>query len=310
MAIKINLCKCGCGELCEQNYIRGHCRRGVKNSDEHNKRIGLANKGRKMSEEFCNKNRERNLGRIHSLETRNKISETHKRIGCGKWMIGRKLSEETKKKIALLHTGAVFSDERREKIRQSKLGERNGMHGKTHSDEYKAILKENIHNIIALSKTPEAIEKMRKSQLGKKASDETKRKMRISKINYIIKENGGVCPMHNLKACKFLDDLSKKNNWNLRHALNGGEFYIKELGYFVDGYDKDLNIIVEYDESLHYNKNGELKTKDIVRQNEIIKSLNCKFFRFNERENLFYEVLNTRLAKMEDEVKKENKKDE
>ena len=43
--------------------------------------------------------------------------------------------------------------------------------------------------------------------------------------------------------------------WKLRHAMNGGEYYIKELGYWVDGYDKENNIIYEFDEHQHFNKN-------------------------------------------------------
>ena len=35
-----------------------------------------------------------------SKETREKMSKTHKRIGTGKWMKGKKLSEETKRKIS------------------------------------------------------------------------------------------------------------------------------------------------------------------------------------------------------------------
>ena len=35
----------------------------------------------------------------HSEETKRKMSETHKRIGTGRWMRGRRLSEETKRKI-------------------------------------------------------------------------------------------------------------------------------------------------------------------------------------------------------------------
>ena len=60
----------------------------------------------------------------------------------------------------------------------------------------------------------------------------------------------------------------------------------------VDGYDKEKNIVFEYDEKRHYKDvyNNILKDKDINRQNEIIAKLGCRFFRYNETIDLLYEV--------------------
>ena len=74
----------------------------------------------------------------------------------------------------------------------------------------------------------------------------------------------------------------------MQHELNGGE--IQLIGYSLDAYDKERNIVVEYDEARHYDVDNNLKYKDIIRQNNIIKYLQCKFFRYNERIQLFYEV--------------------
>jgi hypothetical protein len=68
---------------------------------------------------------------------------------------------------------------------------------------------------------------------------------------------------------------------NIQHAENGGEFFIKELGYWVDGYDHINNIVYEWDETPHY-VNNELREKDKLRQIEIEKFLNCKFIRIRE----------------------------
>lgn len=125
-------------------------------------------------------------------------------------------------------------------------------------------------------------------RVGKHQSNEFKQKMRE-----ILKEKFdkyGHIPNFSEKCCKYLDELNKKNGWNLQHAMNGGE--ITCLGYWLDGYDKDLNIVVEYDEYKHYKdvKNNILKDKDIIRQNNIINELHCKFYRYNEYLDLLYEV--------------------
>jgi very-short-patch-repair endonuclease len=54
------------------------------------------------------------------------------------------------------------------------------------------------------------------------------------------------------------------------------------LGYFVDGYSKEQNIVLEYDEPHHFNSDGNLKESDIIRQNEIEEYLDCTFIRITE----------------------------
>lgn len=57
-------------------------------------------------------------------------------------------------------------------------------------------------------------------------------------------------------------------------------YYIKELGYCVDGYNKKKNTILEIDEK-YYNRQ---KQNDTIRQNEIQEFLNCKFIRLPSKE--------------------------
>ena len=92
------------------------------------------------------------------------------------------------------------------------------------------------------------------------------------------------------KACEYINKLNEKNNWNLQHAENGGEILC--LGYWLDGYDKDLNIVFEYDEPKHYidKENNILRDYDIKRQKRIINKLNCEFWRYNEYLDLLYKV--------------------
>lgn len=114
--------------------------------------------------------------------------------------------------------------------------------------------------------------------LGKKRSMEDRRKMRIGALNRLKNRFGQIHPNYNPKACKAIDDYGKKYGYCFQHAENGGEFYIKELGYWVDGYDKEKNTVLEFDEKHHY----RFKDKDMVRQNEIIEHLNCAFIRLND----------------------------
>lgn len=191
---------------------------------------------------------------------------------------GKRLSEETKKiSIATIgrktwNKGKPLSDVHKQNLSKSLMGRKSWSKGKKFSKQYR----------IKLSKS----HKGQKSPMeGKHHRDETKLKLREIRCEWIKNHYGG--PQYNPKACDYLDLLNKEKGWELQHALNGGECSF--LGYFVDGYDKDRNIIVEYDEPKHqYQK---WKIKDLERQKKIINHLKCKFYRFDEKKNLLYECL-------------------
>ena len=127
---------------------------------------------------------------------------------------------------------------------------------------------------------------------GKSLTEDTKEKIRISTVNYLQSLLGDTIARYNKKSIDYINNLNEINHWNLQHAENGGE--VKIGGYFVDGYDKDLNIVFEYDEKRHYKDvdKNVLKDKDIKRQNFIINKIKCRFFRYNEELDLLYEVTN------------------
>jgi len=128
-----------------------------------------------------------------------------------------------------------------------------------------------------------------KSNLGKKRSDTTRYRIRLATIND-LKQKGitGSVKNHNPLACQFIDDLNKERGWNLQHALNGGE--VELYGYFVDGYDKQRNIVFEYDEP-HHNKSKK-KEKDIIRQNEIMNAIKPNLFvRYDKQTGTLYNVI-------------------
>lgn len=110
-------------------------------------------------------------------------------------------------------------------------------------------------------------------------TDATRDKMRLSRLKWLKKNGKIIKPFYNKNACLFMDSLTE---YKFQHALNGGEFCVEKYGYYVDGYDKEKNIIFEYDEPHHFDVYGNLKEKDIKRMKKIQEEVKCDFLRYNE----------------------------
>jgi len=119
-----------------------------------------------------------------------------------------------------------------------------------------------------------------KTLVGRKLSKKTKLKQRQAAIRR-IKENNGICwPSYNKKACEFFKSYDEKNNTKGHYAVyGGGEYHIKELGYFPDYINFEKKIIIEWDEKYHKYR----KEKDKQRQKEIQEFYpDFKFLRYKE----------------------------
>ena len=173
----------------------------------------------------------------------------------------------------------------KKKLRPNELNHSMNWENKT-PEELKEIYKKAGKTISEKIKSGE----IKPSFKGKQHSKETKEKIRTSTISYIRKTKGGFRARYSIRACEYINKLNEEKHWNLQHAENGGE--ISFGGYFVDGYDKDLNIVFEYDEGKHYTdiENNILKQKDIERQNYIIEKIGCEFWRYNEAMDLLYKI--------------------
>lgn len=202
------------------------------------------------------------------------INATKKNVNCRSCSkIGRLLSAEHKVKLSESRRGkkrGPHSIKTIEKIRLARQMQPEPMLGKAHSIETRRKL-----SIANKGKLPsiEARKKMSKSQLGKRHSAETLLKMRLSHLSRIERNFGQVMPNYNPEACKLIEEYGKEHGFNFQHAENGGEFYIKELGYWVDGYDKEKNIVIEFYEPWHTKQ----QERDLIRQQEITSHLGCEF---------------------------------
>ena len=172
--------------------------------------------------------------------------------------------------------------------------------------KYNEDCRKGIRHHPSKGKTKETYEPIRKAQETKKKlfengelhgsfykhhhSESSKEKMRNAAFDYLQEMKGIKCPRYNIKSIEYIDFINEEKGWHLQHALNGGE--IKKCGFFLDGYDENLNIVFEYDEPRHYKdvEKNILNEKDIERQNYLISQLNCEFWRYNEKMDLLYKV--------------------
>lgn len=221
-------------------------------------------------------------------ETKEKISKTAKKNGVGKWMLGRKLSKETRKKMSENnkgennpHYGKKPSEESRKKMSEAQKGKKNHNFGKHFSEEIKRKMSESNKGKYPSEETRM---KMSKAKKGKHVSiktefkkghkkqnttKETKEKMRISAFEYAKKVVGIICPRIGKNEKQILDKLEKEIGYEILRQY-------KVCGYFVDGYILELRLVIEVDERP---KNLE---RDIERQKIIEEELNCKFIRIND----------------------------
>ena len=147
-----------------------------------------------------------------------------------------------------------------------------------------------IANITAKKKEGYKTGRLVPSWKGRHHTEESKALIRKGTVKYLLNVLGSR-PRYNKSAIPILEQIAKEHGWNIQHAENGGEFYTG-IGYFVDAYDKEKNIVLEYDEPVHYEdiENNILREKDLKRQNEIIEHLHCEYWRYNEKMKLLWKV--------------------
>lgn len=236
---------------------------------------------------YCEKNpkRDHNIKQIAIARSQNQ----HKNLRVNKHLHCKFCDKEVSNEACLaIHEKACEKNPNKVKCPNRKG---NGGHINGHSCKWKGKNKYNDETIAKRTKTWN--ERYKNGEIvikGYPHSEETKQHLRevfVEKIKNL--KNGFKC-FYSKRGCEYMNKLNEERNWNLQHAENGGEIYC--IGYWVDGYDKNLNIVFEYDEPAHYKdvKNNILNDKDLQRQQNIINELHCEFWRYNEAIDLLYKV--------------------
>ncbi len=193
--------------------------------------------------------------------------------GSGNPMFGKNppnkvvpMTQEQKNKISKIRIErGVAKGEKNPMFGVGLFGNKNGMFGRNHIEKTKELI--------------------RIKATGRKVLEKSRRKNRETKLN-LIKQRGWL--KINPAACEFIDKLNRERGWNLQHDKNGGEYSF--CGYSVDGYDKEKNIIFEYDEPYH--NSLKRKTKDMIRQKIIIEEVKPNLFiRYDEKNKKLYDVI-------------------
>jgi len=272
----MNLCDYGCGRpavhyfktvdkwCCEKIVLQ--CPKVKSDSNDNKKGKPTWNKGGTRSKEWTEKIVAKLKGQKRTKEQKEKMKIARNKPGR-KTRLGTPHSPETIEKIKRntpSPKGRRWSEESKKKASKTKKGVKQGPMSK------ETKLKISIGNT------------------GKIVSAETRRKLRHTKLNIAkrrLKEGHQLMPNYNPTGCKLIDEYGKQHGYNFKHAENGGEFFIEYLAYWVDGYDEQKNIVIEIDEPHHFDSDGNLSEKDIIRQREITERLGCEFLRIKVDKN-------------------------
>jgi hypothetical protein len=208
---------------------------------------------------------------------RKKVSEIRK-----KWHLtndnsfkGRKHTDETKQLLSFLSTKRFEDENERKKISDSLIGNIPWNKDKV------GIYDDSVIKKISES-TRNYYKKYGHPWTGRNHTDKSKEKMRKSAIKRVIRQ--GTAVGYNPDSIPIIENFGKENGYNFQHAENGGEFQVPGTTFFVDGYDKEKNVVVEFDEKYHLKEEQQILDKK--RQDIIGNILKCKFYRIGENNNI------------------------
>jgi hypothetical protein len=227
-------------------------------------------------------------GREFSEEHKSNLSKNHANVdGENNPFYNKRHSEMVKSTISKVVSEKYKDPELRKRVSEIRKEwhryNDNSFKGKTHSDS----TKENL-SFLATKRFESVDERNRISQslignipwnCGKTGvyNVSTIDKMSKSAQARIIRQGNNQIHSYNPKSIPILEEYAKENGYNIQHAENGGEYQVPNTTFFVDAYDVENNVVIEYDENYHLNENQV--EKDRKRQQIIGNILKCKFVR-------------------------------
>ena len=205
----------------------------------------------------------KNKGHIVTTETKQKISTT---------LIGHNVSKMTKHKISQTKKGCKSSLETRQKISESNKGH-------IVTPETKEKISKSHKGMKGISPSIETRRKISEANKGRVVSKETREKLRVALLKKVEEfcEKYGKPFIHRSK--KEIECIDEHLKLVCRYRI---DVDFRPIGYIVDGYIHEINLVIEFDEKYH--ENFKQKIKDFERQRNIEKELGCKFFRIKEDE--------------------------
>jgi hypothetical protein len=250
----------------KSNLSKNHADVGGKNNPFYNK---------KHSDEVRSKISEAVTEKYKNPELRKRVSEIRK-----EWHVhnensfkGKTHSESTKEVMSFLATQRFEDEDERIKmsnviIEWHKYNE-TPFKGKSHTVANRKLMRDIKINHYKENSHPWE---------GRNHSIESKIKMRESAIKRVIRQ--GTVVGYNPNSIPILEEFARENGYTIQHAENGGEFQVPNTTFFVDAYDSENNVVIEYDEKYHLKE--EQVEKDKKRQQIIGNILKCKFIRLME----------------------------
>lgn len=204
--------------------------------------------------------------------------------GCKKCKVGRRHTEQTKEKISLIKKQLCNTKEFRKQMSDINTGRKNAL-GYRHSEDTK----------LKMSISRKGISR---PWAGQNQSDETKNK--LSKSSKQAWNTPEIRKKYHdsLKKTKWIKVRADKgqlellDKWNKLGFNFEPNYQIKtDLDlFYIDGYDKEKNVVLEYDSKYHNSKLQ--KEKDLIRQKKIINVLKPKvFWRFDSVNKQFRNIL-------------------
>lgn len=182
-----------------------------------------------------------------------------------------KRTKEIREKISKKLKGRKLSKKTIEKMKKNRVG----MLGKNHSEETKNKIRKTKkeQHLISSSCWKKGNIPWNKNRKMSKKFKLNCRKKQLKYIQNCLNNGLPIQPQMGKHEKRILDELELSLKYKIYR-----QYHIRDLIYWVDGYIPELNLVIEIDEKGHKYR----KEKDLFRQQEIQKILNCDFVRIKD----------------------------